>query len=112
VLAHSGPDRDGLGLAVPPAFAGAPAPRLVLAHLGGAAWRTAAAFAAEYPHVLFDLSEIVAWTGAPHAPSAAELVALIREIGVERVLFGGDFPWYDPGENGSTGARPARAVGR
>jgi hypothetical protein len=25
-------------------------------------------------------------------------VRLIRDVGVERVMFGSDFPWYDPGE--------------
>jgi predicted TIM-barrel fold metal-dependent hydrolase len=79
----------------------------VLAHLGGAAWRETAAVAEAFPHALFDLCEIVAWTGATggarpahdgwgDAPSVEELVALIRAVGVERVLFGSDFPWYDP----------------
>ena len=102
VLAHSGPSRDGRDLASPRAFArviaSVPALRLVLAHLGGAAWRQAAEFAAAHPQVLFDLSEIIAWTGAPRAPTVAELVRLVRDIGVERVLFGSDFPWYDPGD--------------
>ena len=44
------------------------------------------------------MSEIVAWVGAPNAPDPDELVALVRNIGVDRVLFGSDFPWYDPGE--------------
>ncbi len=102
VLAHTGPTLDGRDLASPAAFArvaaSVPSLRLVLAHLGGAAWRQAAQFAAAHPHVLFDLSEIIAWTGAPRAPTPAELVRLVRDIGVERVLFGSDFPWYDPGE--------------
>ena len=48
--------------------------------------------------MLFDLSEIVMWTGAPNGPDEDELVRLVRDIGVERVMFGSDFPWYDPGE--------------
>jgi predicted TIM-barrel fold metal-dependent hydrolase len=102
VLAHSGPTRDGRELAGPPAFAAVaasvPELRLIVGHLGGGDWRLAAELAAAHPRVLFDLSEIIAWTGAPHAPSAAELVRLVRQIGVDRVLFGSDFPWYDPGE--------------
>ena len=35
---------------------------------------------------------------APFAPSEEELVALVHDIGPERVMFGSDFPWYDPGE--------------
>jgi hypothetical protein len=52
--------------------------------------------AADFPQLAFDLSEIIEWTGAPHAPSAAGLAALIREIGADRVMLGSDFPWYDP----------------
>lgn len=102
VVAHCGPDRHGAGFSLPAAFAPVlerhPDLPLVLAHLGGAAWRETAAFAAAFPRARFDLSEIVAWTGAPHAPSAVELVALIREIGPERVLMGSDFPWYEPAQ--------------
>lgn len=100
VVAHCGPDRHGAGFSLPGSFAPVlerhPELPLVLAHLGGAAWRESAAFAAAFPGARFDLSEIVAWAGAPLAPSRAELVALIREIGPERVLMGSDFPWYEP----------------
>ena len=102
VVVHCGPDRHGAGWALPAAFAPVlerePQLPLVLAHLGGAAWRQTAAFAAAFPAARFDLSEIVAWTGAPQAPTAAELVALIRAIGPERVLLGSDFPWYEPAD--------------
>ena len=70
--------------------------RLVLAHLGGASWREAAEVAADFPQLAFDLSEIIEWTGAPRAPSAAELSALIKKIGADRVMLGSGFPWYDP----------------
>jgi uncharacterized protein len=101
VMSHSGPGPAGAaGSARPSDFAPVlhkwPHLRLVLAHLGGASWRETAAVAADFPQLAFDLSEIIEWTGAPHAPSAAELVALIREIGADRVMLGSDFPWYDP----------------
>lgn len=99
-VVHCGPDRHGRGWSLPAAFAPVleahPGLPLVLAHLGGAAWRETAAFAAAFPAARFDLSEIVAWAGAPKAPSPAELVELIRAVGPERVLMGSDFPWYDP----------------
>jgi uncharacterized protein len=103
VVAHCGPDRHGAGWAMPGAFAPVlerhPGLPLVLAHLGGAAWREAAELAAAFPTARFDLSEIVSWSGhAPGAPSPAELSALIREIGAERVLMGSDYPWYEPGD--------------
>lgn len=101
VLAHSGPGQaGGTGSARPGDFAPVlrkwPDLRLVLAHLGGASWRETAAVAADFPQLFFDLSEIIEWSGAPHAPSAAELSALIRRIGADRVMLGSDFPWYDP----------------
>ena len=100
VVVHCGPDRHGAGWSLPAAFAPLlerqPELPLVLAHLGGAAWRETAAFAAAFPAARFDLAEIVAWAGAPAAPSASELVELIRAVGPDRVLLGSDFPWYDP----------------
>jgi predicted TIM-barrel fold metal-dependent hydrolase len=68
---------------------------LVLAHLGGASWKQTADLARAYPQAVFDLCEIIEWTGAPSAPTAEELGHLIREIGSERVMLGTDFPWYD-----------------
>jgi len=102
VVAHCGPDKHGAGWAMPGAFAPVlerhPGLPLVLAHLGGAAWREVAELALAFPSARFDLSEIVSWSGhAPGAPTPAELTALIREIGPERVLMGSDFPWYEPG---------------
>jgi predicted TIM-barrel fold metal-dependent hydrolase len=102
VVAHCGPDRHGAGLSTPAAFAPVadafPDLKLVLAHLGGGDWRDTAAFAAAHPGVRFDLSEIVSWTGSTVGPTAAELTALIVEIGAERVLLGSDFPWYEPAD--------------
>jgi predicted TIM-barrel fold metal-dependent hydrolase len=99
VLSHSGQARRSSPAADPFAFAPVmehfPDLHLVLAHLGGASWRQVAPFAAAYPAVSFDLCEIIAWTGAPGAPSADELGYLIRGIGSDRVLFGTDFPWYE-----------------
>jgi uncharacterized protein len=70
--------------------------RLVLAHMGGASWAETAAFAAQFPQVVFDLSEVIEWVGTPRGPAAADLSRLIRKIGVERVMLGSDFPRYDP----------------
>jgi predicted TIM-barrel fold metal-dependent hydrolase len=103
VVAHCGPDHHGLGWALPGSFAPVlerhPNLKLVLAHLGGAAWRDVAELATAFPSVRFDLSEIVSWNGhAPGAPSPDELGDLIRAIDAERVLLGSDFPWYEPGD--------------
>jgi predicted TIM-barrel fold metal-dependent hydrolase len=99
VLSHSGTSRTSPQWAHPLAFSTVmeahPRLHLVLAHLGGASWHQIRDFAAAFPSVSFDLCEIIAWTGAPGAPTADELGLLIRDIGADRVLFGTDFPWYD-----------------
>ena len=99
VLSHTGSDREGAGYAEPrsftPVLAANPGLVLVLAHLGGANWKQTADLARAYPQAVFDLCEIVEWTGAPSAPTAEELGHVIAEIGSERVMLGTDFPWYD-----------------
>lgn len=99
IIGHSGPDRMGLGYAEPRAFGKAlkafPGVRIVLAHLGGGAWQQAAEIADTYPNAFFDCCEIIEWTGAPNAPTARELVSLIKTIGVDRIMMGSDYPWYD-----------------
>lgn len=99
VVSHSGPSRDGQQFGEPNAFrpvlSAFPQLKLVLAHLGGAAWRQVPAVAADYPHVYFDCCEIIEWLGASGAPSREQFVDLVRSIGVRRVMMGSDFPWYD-----------------
>lgn len=100
VLSHSGPGHRGGASARPREFAAVmdahPRLRLVLAHLGGAAFEESAALADDYAQVAFDLSEIVEWVGAPNAPSTFQLARIIRRIGADRIMLGSDFPWYDP----------------
>jgi uncharacterized protein len=102
VLSHSGPSRSGPQYAEPNSFTPVlhrfPDLRLVLAHLGGGAWRQAAGVADAFPRAWFDLSEVISWLGAPDAPSGEDMARMIRAIGPERVLLGTDFPWYDLGE--------------
>lgn len=100
VLSHTGPARDGVPFAEVSAFAPVltefPGLTVVLAHLGGGKWQDTLAVARAFPNVAFDLCEIIEWAGAPGAPTAAELVTLIRDIGPERVMLGSDYPWYEP----------------
>jgi hypothetical protein len=99
VLSHSGTSRAGSSRSDPDAFrpvlAAFPRLRLLLAHLGGGEWRQAVALAHDYPDVMFDCCEIIHWLGAPRAPSPVEFVTLLRTIGINRVMAGSDFPWYD-----------------
>lgn len=75
-----------------------PAIRLILAHAGGAGWRDASTFAHGHPSVAFDIAELLWWLGAPGAPDRAGLRGLIEDIGADRILFGSDFPWYEPAQ--------------
>jgi uncharacterized protein len=99
IVAHSGPSRVGTHFAEPRAFADAlrafPDLTIVLAHLGGGAWRQALEIARSFPNAHFDCCEILAWAGATNAPDDEQLARLIRDIGPDRVLMGSDFPWYD-----------------
>ncbi len=99
MLSHSGPSRDGTPWAEPASFANLvrafPDLVQILAHLGGGTWRHTAGFASSFKSVFFDLSEIIAWVGAPKAPSREDLARLILSIGPERVMLGTDFPWYE-----------------
>jgi predicted TIM-barrel fold metal-dependent hydrolase len=69
---------------------------VLLVHLGGGKWQDTLAAAEAFPNVAFDLCEIIEWAGAPNAPTMEELATLIRDIGLERVVLGSDYPWYQP----------------
>jgi predicted TIM-barrel fold metal-dependent hydrolase len=99
IIAHSGCSKGDEEYAEPNAFAEIlrilPGLRLVLAHLGGGAWRQLRQFAEDNPGVFFDCSEIIEWTGSEKGPTDQELARLILDVGPERVMMGSDFPWYD-----------------
>lgn len=67
---------------------------LVLAHLGRGFFEESVRLAAEYANVFFDTSGCL----FPHgvAPQMGEVEKLIRRIGADRVMFGSDWPWFDP----------------
>ena len=90
----------------PAAFAGVaeqyPDLKLVIAHLGNNFFDESAEMALKYPNIFFDTSAVITGDekGEPlikeNALSNSEAVQLIRKIGVERVMFGSDFPWFHP----------------
>jgi predicted TIM-barrel fold metal-dependent hydrolase len=100
VLSHSGPARGTAISAEPRAFQRLirhlPRLRLVLAHAGGGAWRATAEAAEGLPGVFFDICEIIERTGSEVGPTTEELGRLISQLGSDRVLFGSDWPWYEP----------------
>jgi predicted TIM-barrel fold metal-dependent hydrolase len=74
-------------------------PRLViiLAHMGKGFLEESVALARKYGDVYFDSSAILSGTEIKSGfASREEAVKLIRTIGVSRVLFGSDWPWFGP----------------
>ena len=65
-----------------------PEVRLLLGHSCYNDWDGAIALAVEFPHVYLEL------TAAYHAYGLIE--RMCREAGSEKVLFGTDYPWFDP----------------
>ena len=98
VMVHAGPAKSGDQYATPEAFAPVmeafPGLRLVMAHMGGGSWSQLPEFAEAHPGALYDICEIIEWTGAPEAPTDLELAKLILRVGAEKVMMGSDFPWY------------------
>ena len=103
IVAHSGPARDGEQYAGPRAVAEVlrafPELVLVVAHMGGGSWRQLPELIGLSSNVAYDCSEIIAWLGAPRAPTARQCVDLVQQIGSDRAMLGSDFPWYDIGHS-------------
>jgi len=70
---------------------------IVLAHLGKGFLGESVALARKHDNVHFDTSAILSGMEIKSGfASREEAVKLIRTIGVSRVLFGSDWPWFDP----------------
>jgi len=97
LLVHSGRSESLTQYAEPKYFGEVllhfPKLRLVLAHVGADLYDQAKAVASRYPHVSFDCSDVLNPTR--FQLSDADLVSLFRVIGVERIMFGSDFPFDD-----------------
>jgi predicted TIM-barrel fold metal-dependent hydrolase len=102
IVVHCGPDARGYNWSTPASFVHVlenyPRLPLILAHLGGASWREIGTIADDFPQAWFDLSETVHWTDAERGATPAQLTELIASVGVERVMLGSDFPWYEPAD--------------
>ena len=100
VICHAGTFATPIQYAQPRNFnevlASFPNLTLVMAHLGMGFFDEVTSLARTYPSLQFDCCAIIGTTEAAGGPSDAALTTLIRETGVERVMFGSDFPWFDP----------------
>jgi predicted TIM-barrel fold metal-dependent hydrolase len=70
--------------------------KLVIAHLGHSFWDESVELAGKYPNAYFDTSAVI--TGVEHLQFLSDEAAaeLIRKLGVDRVMFGSDYPWFSP----------------
>jgi predicted TIM-barrel fold metal-dependent hydrolase len=73
-------------------------PRLtvVMAHLAFGDFDACAELARAHPNVFFDCCFVVNGVDRPPAVGDEEAVAAFRRIGADRVMFGSDYPWFDP----------------
>ena len=66
--------------------------RLVLAHIGEGYWDQAKYLAKKFPDVCFDCTAITQGYPGESILDNADFISLIREVGVERIVFGSEFP--------------------
>jgi predicted TIM-barrel fold metal-dependent hydrolase len=80
------------------AFAAFPNVRLILAHLGVGFEDETVELASKYPNCFTDLAGRLSPHGFADALSLQQLADLIHKIGVDRVMFGTNYPGSDPVE--------------
>jgi predicted TIM-barrel fold metal-dependent hydrolase len=80
----------------PPLLKAFPDLTVVLGHMGFGDWETCAAIANDFPNAMFDCCFIVNGTEPSPAITDEEAAAAFRKVGTDRVMFGSDYPWFDP----------------
>lgn len=71
--------------------------RIILAHLGKGFFSESLEVAKKFNNIYMDTSAVITgFEGDKKNFSDQEVVEFIRAIGVSRVLFGSDWPWFDP----------------
>jgi predicted TIM-barrel fold metal-dependent hydrolase len=80
----------------PPLLKAFPDLTIVLGHMGFGDFDTCAAIAADFPNAMFDCCFTVNGTDPAPAISDEEAAAAFRKVGTDRVMFGSDYPWFDP----------------
>lgn len=71
--------------------------KIILAHLGKGFLQESAAISQKYDNLFFDTSALI--TGVEIKDGFAsndEAVKFMRTLGINKVLFGSDWPWFDP----------------
>jgi predicted TIM-barrel fold metal-dependent hydrolase len=88
----------------PAVLAAFPRLTVVLGHMFFGDFDACAAIARDHPNAFFDCCAVISGTGLTGGPvpestpslSDDDAAAAIRKVGVDRVLFGSDYPWFDP----------------
>jgi predicted TIM-barrel fold metal-dependent hydrolase len=80
----------------PPLLKAFPKLNVILGHMGFGEFDTCTQIAAEFPNAMFDCCYAVNGTDPTPAISDTAAVVGFRHTGVDRVMFGSDYPWLDP----------------
>jgi predicted TIM-barrel fold metal-dependent hydrolase len=67
-----------------------------MAHLAFGDFAACADLTRAYPNLSFDCCGVINGTEKQPALSDEEAAAALRQVGTDRVMFGSDFPWFDP----------------
>ncbi len=80
----------------PPLLKAFPSLIVVLGHMGFGDFDTCAAIARDFPNAMFDCCFVI--NGTEPKPSISDEAAAdaFRKVGINRVMFGSDYPWFDP----------------
>lgn len=76
-------------------------PRLtiILAHLGKGFFEESVDLAQKIANIFFDTSGCFFGFGPPTGEGINKVYSVIKKIGVDRVVFGSDWPWFDPAKD-------------
>ncbi len=73
-----------------------PALTMILGHFGRGYYEEVVPLARKYPNLFFDTAACFQGPGADPEREGFMLGEMIGKIGASRVLFGSDWPWFDP----------------
>jgi len=78
---------------------GFPRLTIVLAHLGKGYFEEAIELAQRTANIFFDTSGCFLGFGPPTPEIINKVGSVIKKIGITRVMFGSDWPWFDPAKD-------------
>lgn len=73
--------------------------KIVIAHIGMDFWDDSISMSRNFPNCFFDTSGAISSNPVEEGLSDTRAREIIHEIGINKVLFGSDFPWFNPKED-------------